>query len=346
MLSCFRPQSRPQSTKEDIKQRGKVNTWMECVVLMEGNERFNRPITLQADKYTNNPMVAAGIIVPPNHSSIRGTRSATASSPYQHLPNPKQLFAQDRAMYDLALEQQLRMETAKLNALQTQPDATNSEISNQVNLVQQLEHQQQLQHRQQPRSLQPQVQLRQTLEEALKDLFAEHDPQALLDGRMERVYFWAQQHTMEELNSMLRKQYGRELGNVEMDLVDVNKLAARLNSFYKSINVLTMSEAECVKIAQWAAVAGEAVLNTKLRNKYNEDLDQYAAKVRTVVGSKLEALYAKHNPELLLQEESADPLLQWAVDHGVFSLNELLLDKFGEDLDGKRRDRGTSDFEV
>ncbi|KAH9253722.1 hypothetical protein BASA81_008340 [Batrachochytrium salamandrivorans] len=343
----FTWRARPKD-KEEIKQKGKVKNWMECVVLMEGNERFNQPLPPAANKYTNNPMVAARIIVPPNQpplppsssSSRSGPSNSSQSSPYQHLPNPKQLFAQDRAMYDLALDQQLRTETAKLEHLKVHPDATNLQIRNQLYLVQQLEQQQQLQQRQpRPRQIA-------TLEESLKGFFSKYDTQALVDGRMERVYFWAKQHTMDELNSMLRKQYGHDLGNGGMDPVETDKLAARLDSFYKSINVFTMSEAECVKIAQWAASAGEAALNTKLRNKYGEDLDQYAAKVRMVVRPKLEALYSKHNPELLQREKGVGPLLQWTVDNGISSLNELLLEKYGEDLDGNRRYRGISDFDV
>lgn len=336
--------------KGEIQQQGKVKNWMECLVLMEGNERFNQPLPPTTAQYTNNPLVAARIIVPPNHpqqpspSSYSSSRPSNQSGPYQHLPNPTQLFAQDRAMYDLALDQQLRVETAKLEQLKVHPDATNLQIRNQFHLVQQLEQQQQLQHRQQPRP-RPAG----TLEDSLRAFFGKHDPQALVDGRMERVYFWAKQHTLDELSSMLRKQYGHDLGNaagVGADPIATDKLAARLDSFYKTIHVFTMSEAECVKIAQWAASAGEAALNTKLRNKYGVDLDQYAANVRAEVRPKLEALYLKHNPELLQRDKGVEPLLQWTVDNGISSLNELLLDKYGEDLEGNRRRRGVSDIDV
>lgn len=302
--------------------------------------------------------------------------SAAQSSPtaspvmrlYEQLPtpqNPKLVLANDRKAYDNALDAQLEAERSKLVYLKMAPDATNRQIQAQIALVDQLVQQQEMvqqQHAQNQANKQRVQQKKQreqaqavapvaaapapappaTLEDRIKAFFRKHEPEALTDGRVDAVLMWTQERGEDKLNAMLREQYGQDLLgqlNVDstfVDQVQADRIARRLNGFYHAKQVFNVPESECQKIGEWACKAGEAALNAKLRAKYNDDLDSYAQSIMLQVETKLRAFYLEKNPEMM-REKGIGPLLTWTVSNGIPALNHLLLEKYGEDLLGNKR---------
>ncbi|KAH9253224.1 hypothetical protein BASA81_008906 [Batrachochytrium salamandrivorans] len=333
-------------------------------------------LTKGESKHNLNPYVQIGLIVPPNAyqaSSPKVSRPLAKSPPtspvmrlYEQLPtpqNPKLVLANDRKAYDNALDAQLEAERSKLVYLQMAPDATNRQIQAQVALVEQLVQQQEMvqqQHAQNQANKQRVQQKKQreqaqvaapvvappvatTLEDRIKAFFRNHEPEALTDGRVDAVLMWTQERGEDKLNAMLREQYGRDLLgqlNVDstfVDQVQADRIARRLNGFYHAKQVHNMPESECQKIGEWACKAGEAALNAKLRAKYNDDLDSYAQSIMLQVEAKLRAFYLEKNPEMM-RDKGLGPLLTWTVSNGIPALNQLLLEKYGEDLLGNKRD--------
>lgn len=371
-----------QASKDKIKSKGNVKSWMEVLVLVnEDRARFTRPVAEHlvhtGVSRSHNPLVHAGLIIPPDvkiapispQKSPRAAPVPVATvtpvlKAYEQLPvpqNPKLVLANDRKMYDNALDEQLQTEEIKLAVLKQAPNATNRQITVQQALVDQLLQQKemvQLQQVQNKANRQKVQQNRPTakpekavttkpasLEDRLKSFFQENEPEALLDGRVEAVLMWTEERGEDKLNAMLREQYGRDLNgqlNVEstfVDQVQADRIARRLHGFYIAKGLAEVSQEECRRIGEWACKAGEAALNAKLRQKYHDDLDSYAQSIMLQVESKLRTFYQEKNPHVM-QDRGIGPLLTWTVSNGIPALNNLLLEKYGEDLQGRKRDYG------
>jgi len=318
---------------------------------------------------------------PPKESVLAPKKGLSA---YEQLPtpqNPKLVLANDRKIYDNALEQQLMVEQQKLQDLMANKNATAAQIQRQKDQVEQLVQQKELVVRQQKQAQDTRTQqikeaqaraakakaVEQAklvtvppeklegaeLEATLKDFFHAHEPEALEDGRLEAVLIWTEERGVEKLCAMLREQYGKDLygktnaENTATDQVQADRYARRLMGFYKAHGVKEMQNwEECLKLGEWACKAGEAALNSRLQAKYNDDLDSYGQSVMLSVEGKLREFYMRKNPDVI--EKGLGPLLTWVVSNGVDALNDMLRDKYGEDLNGQRpefeekADRGKS----
>jgi len=314
---------------------------------------------------------------PPRQESVLGPK--TGLKAYDQLPtpqNPKKLLANDRLMYDQALEQQLKVEEEKLRGLLDSGTASPQQVQKQRDQLEQLVQQKELVVRQQKqleetrarqikaakerhaKAGSPQINSDEPvqvapaplplegprLEAALREFFREHEPDALEDGRLEAVLIWTEDRGVDKLCAMLREQYGKDLygkqnnENTPIDQVQADRYARRLMGFYRAHNAKDMQKWEdCLKLGVWTCKNGEAALNAKLQAKYNDDLDSFGQRIMLAVEPKLRRFYAKINHEVL--EKGLGPLLTWVVSNGVDALNEMLIERYGEDLDGKSGER-------
>lgn len=295
---------------------------------------------------------------------------------YQQLPtpqNPKMVMAKDRQVYDTALEDQVRKEEHKLDELYT-ARADPARIMKQKEIVdslmQQLEMVKlQVQQRDETRGKQidearkraehnqkmeivrnaaaalPQEVVPElkgdALKQALSNFFAKNEPEANNDGRLEAVLEWTEERGVDKLCAMLREQYGRDLfgqqnlENLAVDQIQADRYARRLMGFYEAHGAHDMANwAECMRIGEWACKVGEANLNVKLRAKYGDDLDTYGQQIMLSVEGKLRQFYQRINADVL--DKGLGPLLTWVVANGLDALNDMLREKYGEDLDGRK----------
>jgi len=290
------------------------------------------------------PLIAAGILPPPTGvakmaaappqqqakpvarappQEVEKTQPKKGLTAYEQLPtpqNPKLVLANDRKIYDNALEEQLKIEQAKLEEMFRTKNISASAIQKQREQVEQLVQQKELVMRQkkqaedarkqqikdaQARAAQAKAideakaaplaspasappsnaaavnQLEgAALEKALREFFLVHEPEAVEDGRLQAVLAWTEDRGVEKLCAMLREQYGKDLYG--------------------------QASPENTPVDQVQA-------------------DRYAR--------RLMGFYKAHGVNDMANWDECLKLGEWTCKNGVAALNAKLAAKYGEDLD-------------
>ena len=172
-------------------------------------------------------------------------------------------------------------------------------------------------------------------------------PEALTDGRFERLVEWTNVNGAEKLAVMLREHFGKDLDRpVLVDPreaeVRAHQLTLKLVGFYQahpSAGAMTLDKVR--RIAEWGVRHGENALNARLYEKYEDDLDSFAQRVALRLEPRLREFYAVVKPEIL--ERGLGPILQWTAANGEQALNDLLYERYGRDLAGRRAPPVTAD---
>lgn len=108
-----------------------------------------------------------------------------------------------------------------------------------------------------------------SLLEQLTAFYAKVDPSK---SNLEDIAAWAIVHGTQPLSERLEKRYGRGLFDDEHEMMDPERLRARLSLFYKTYDKQPKSKEDLDTIVTWALAGSISQLNKKLKDKYNANL--------------------------------------------------------------------------
>lgn len=122
---------------------------------------------------------------------------------------------------------------------------------------------------------------------------------------------------------------------VQADIAYQEYLRKLVEVFYARHDPNRLLEEGVTPIIDFAIRAGEEALNAKLRKKYGEDLLDVHAQFQET-RERLIRYYTKYDATKLEpeNEKDLDTIVGWALVHGVDKLNDTLMRKYDEDLDG------------
>lgn len=155
----------------------------------------------------------------------------------------------------------------------------------------------------------------------------------------------ATQSTEETQNS--RRPPRKDEGDAEPNLSSLHRIELpawvkdMLTSFYTKYEPAKVRQGDTKAIFQWAQRNGLKLLDSRLKEKYNESLSEFK-KARESLRDELIGFYTKADKTKLVS--GLESILSWGMKNGRAALNEKLREKYGYDLDNQNGELDWVDF--
>jgi len=183
---------------------------------------------------------------------------------------------------------------------------------------------------------------REQLTEKLTAFFKQHDPERLKNG-IEAVVDFGLAEGLPVLNAALMDRYGSSLdqgSDYLLDSGDRQILRTQIEVFFVKHDASKLDKpADVSAIIEWALINGIDVLSDKLFRKYGEGLEEVSETDVLVI---LESFYNKHDKNKT--EEEIRKVLTFGIVNGFCTLNQKLIDKYGEGLGSMNREKVKADI--